>query len=51
MGTSKEELLTHANKLLDDEAEYKKMATAQNPFGDGKASARIVEYLLKGNKS
>lgn len=51
VGTSKEELLTHADKLLDDEAEYKKMATAQNPFGDGKASARIVEYLLKGNKS
>jgi UDP-N-acetylglucosamine 2-epimerase (non-hydrolysing) len=51
VGTSKEELLAHANKLLDDAAAYKKMATAQNPFGDGKASARIVEYLLKGNKA
>ncbi len=51
VGTSKEELLHHANKLLDDEATYKKMATAQNPFGDGKASARIVEYLLKGKKT
>ena len=34
--------------LLRDESEYKKMATASNPYGDGKASVRIADILEKG---
>lgn len=32
--------------LLTDEKEYQKMANAVNPYGDGLASARIIDSLL-----
>lgn len=35
-----------ANELLLSEEAYRKMATAVNPFGDGRASQRIVEAIL-----
>ncbi|MCL2356098.1 MAG: UDP-N-acetylglucosamine 2-epimerase (non-hydrolyzing) [Defluviitaleaceae bacterium] len=38
-------------RLLTDDAAYKKMAAAENPFGDGKASERIVEVLQKSQAS
>lgn len=31
--------------LLSDQELYEKMATAENPYGDGKAAERIVEFL------
>ncbi|WP_416397005.1 non-hydrolyzing UDP-N-acetylglucosamine 2-epimerase [Allohahella sp. A8] len=33
--------------LLDDEALYQSMAFAHNPYGDGKAAARITDRLLR----
>jgi UDP-N-acetylglucosamine 2-epimerase (non-hydrolysing) len=33
--------------LLTDEKEYKKMAKAHNPYGDGKAAERIIDKLIK----
>ena len=39
-----------AKKLLDNEEEYNKMAKAVNPYGDGHASERIVEAILKIGK-
>ncbi|MFC0272245.1 non-hydrolyzing UDP-N-acetylglucosamine 2-epimerase [Metabacillus herbersteinensis] len=42
-----EETIYHlANTLLTDPVEYEKMAKASNPYGDGKASTRIVEAIL-----
>lgn len=35
-----------ANQLLDDKKEYDKMSHAVNPYGDGKASERIVDAIL-----
>ena len=35
-----------AKELLDDSAEYEKMAHAANPYGDGEASRRICEALM-----
>lgn len=35
-----------ASQLLDDPAEYERMAKAVNPYGDGKASGRIVNAIL-----
>jgi UDP-N-acetylglucosamine 2-epimerase (non-hydrolysing) len=38
-------------RLLDDDAEHQRMATAANPYGDGHAAERIVdatEHLLTG---
>jgi UDP-N-acetylglucosamine 2-epimerase (non-hydrolysing) len=34
-----------ASQLLSDADAYQKMANAINPFGDGKASARIVKIV------
>lgn len=46
-GTDKENIYKQACILLDNEEEYNKMAKAVNPYGDGKASERIVKKLLK----
>lgn len=45
-GTGKQEIINHASLLLDDFMEYEKMAKAVNPYGDGKASKRIVDALM-----
>ncbi len=45
-GVDKDVILKLAKELLDDKAAYDKMAQAANPYGDGNASARIVEALL-----
>ncbi|MCK4946793.1 MAG: UDP-N-acetylglucosamine 2-epimerase, partial [Candidatus Aureabacteria bacterium] len=34
-------------KLLDSKKNYKMMSKAKNPYGDGKASERIVKVLEK----
>jgi UDP-N-acetylglucosamine 2-epimerase (non-hydrolysing) len=46
VGTSIERIIQEASRLLDDPAAYEKMSRAHNPYGDGKASLRIVERLL-----
>jgi UDP-N-acetylglucosamine 2-epimerase (non-hydrolysing) len=45
-GTKRERIFELAAKLLTSEEDYRKMAAAVNPFGDGKASQRIVEVIL-----
>ena len=45
VGTDPEVIITEAQKLLDDKEEYEKMSKAHNPYGDGTASKRIVEFL------
>lgn len=47
VGTSYEKLYNSLDTLLSDKAEYEKMAKAVNPYGDGNASKRIVDVLLK----
>ena len=47
VGTDKNTIINEASKLLDNDAEYAKMANSINPYGDGKASERIVNYLVK----
>jgi UDP-N-acetylglucosamine 2-epimerase (non-hydrolysing) len=47
VGTDSERIFAETQKLLDDEAGYERMATAPNPFGDGKAAKRIVDFLVK----
>ncbi len=47
VGTDKDTIFNETQRLLTDEDEYKKMARALNPYGDGKASDRIVAALLK----
>ncbi len=45
VGTNKNLIIDEVNKLLDDSVYYKKIASIINPYGDGNASNRIVEFL------
>lgn len=45
VGTDVNRIVTEAGRLLDDRQAYDAMARAPNPFGDGRASERIVELL------
>jgi UDP-N-acetylglucosamine 2-epimerase (non-hydrolysing) len=46
VGTHTETIIKEAQKLLDDTIEYEKMSKAHNPYGDGKACQKIVNFLL-----
>lgn len=46
VGTAYEDILHETNMLLDDEAYYRQMAEAANPYGDGKACERIIKVIL-----
>lgn len=45
VGTDKDKIVSETIKLLTDNLYYSSMSRAHNPYGDGKASSRIVEYL------
>ena len=45
-GVDKDVIKKLAKELLDDPAEYAKMAQAANPYGDGEASRRTCEAIL-----
>lgn len=45
VGTDAERIFGEASRLLTDEAWYRQMAQARNPFGDGHAGETIVEVL------
>ncbi|HTN60542.1 MAG TPA: UDP-N-acetylglucosamine 2-epimerase (non-hydrolyzing) [Devosia sp.] len=47
VGTDTNLIVREANRLLDDPAAYAQMATRHNPYGDGKASLRILEELAQ----
>lgn len=46
-GTDEETIFRLTDELLIDGVEYRKMAQASNPYGDGHASERIVDALKK----
>ena len=46
IGTDRDVVYNEAKKLLTDETAYSRMAEAVNPYGDGKASARIIQAIL-----
>ncbi|MFQ9895788.1 MAG: UDP-N-acetylglucosamine 2-epimerase [Lachnospira sp.] len=39
-------IVDETEKLLFDEALYKKMSNIKNPYGDGHASERIVDIII-----
>lgn len=45
VGTDFERIVFEASRLLADPAAYDAMATAVNPYGDGRASARVVAAI------
>jgi UDP-N-acetylglucosamine 2-epimerase (non-hydrolysing) len=46
IGTDRATIVDEARRLLADESAFRRMAHASNPYGDGKASERIVGWLL-----
>ena len=49
VGTQTSHIVREAKRLLDDPAEYAKMAKAVNPYGDGHAAGRIINALLSAS--
>ena len=47
VGVCEQDIYYEAKHLLDDSKAYDAMAHAVNPYGDGHASERIVEVLLR----
>jgi UDP-N-acetylglucosamine 2-epimerase len=45
VGTNKNIIIKEAQNLILQKDEFEKMSKANNPYGDGKASERIVEFL------
>lgn len=46
VGTDADVIVRETERLLDDPVEYQRMAHLHNPYGDGKASARIAERIV-----
>lgn len=46
VGTDTAFIISEASNLLNDEKAYNEMSMLHNPYGDGMASKRIVEYIL-----
>ena len=46
VGTNYDMIVNEVSTLLDDAAAYEKMSKAVNPYGDGLACGRIVEFLF-----
>ena len=45
VGRDPKRIVTEAERLLNDEASYRRAARQENPFGDGQASERILQRL------
>ncbi|KPN82294.1 UDP-N-acetylglucosamine 2-epimerase [Apilactobacillus kunkeei] len=45
VGTDPKKISSSIDQLLDDTEEYKNMATAKNPYGDGTASKQILDAI------
>lgn len=47
VGTDYQKIVDEVSALLDDEHHYKEMSMAVNPYGDGLACSRIVNFLAE----
>lgn len=47
VGTSRQRIVEEASLLLDDTADYERRSRMHNPYGDGRASERIGECLMR----
>ncbi|MCD7899782.1 MAG: UDP-N-acetylglucosamine 2-epimerase (non-hydrolyzing) [Bacteroides sp.] len=46
VGTNYNKIVSEVSNLLDNTAYYELMSKTVNPYGDGKACTRIIDYLL-----
>jgi len=49
VGTDYDMILNSVSTLLNNKEEYNKMSKAVNPYGDGKACGRIVDFIRKNS--
>lgn len=47
VGTNKQKIITETLDLLNNTERFNRMSELHNPYGDGKASKRIVEFIEK----
>ena len=45
VGTNTNKIIKETQELLDDSEKYKSMSSLHNPYGDGKACERIIEFM------
>lgn len=50
VGTNYDKIVAEVSELLDNKTHYEQMSKAVNPYGDGKACERIVDFLRKQMK-
>ena len=48
VGTDKDVIIESVSLLLKDNSVYERMSQAVNPYGDGKACERIVDFFIQG---
>jgi UDP-N-acetylglucosamine 2-epimerase (non-hydrolysing) len=46
VGAEPRAIVAATRRLLEDETAYARMSRANNPYGDGRAAQRIVDWLL-----
>ena len=49
VGTDKGKIVKECNDLLNNSDRYQEMSTLHNPYGDGKACERIVQFIISLN--
>ena len=47
VGVSREKIVSEMKLLLSDEQERQRMASINNPYGDGQTSKKVADILLK----
>jgi UDP-N-acetylglucosamine 2-epimerase (non-hydrolysing) len=50
VGTDRMKILNEVVRLLEDSSEYQRMSHAHNPYGNGQAANKIIDFL-KGKKN
>ena len=51
VGTDFNKIIKETQNLIDNKVFYKKMSQTHNPYGDGRASKRMINLLKKDAKS
>ncbi|WP_172917226.1 non-hydrolyzing UDP-N-acetylglucosamine 2-epimerase [Capnocytophaga canis] len=51
VGTNTEKIVSESQFLLDNQDLYNKMSALHNPYGDGRACERIIEFLKQYNET
>ena len=47
VGTDSDKIIKETFSLLDNQEHFKEMSGRHNPYGDGKACGRVVEFMSK----